>query len=74
MARTDKFNRPLNVLFDEETKTMLQGLTENGRLTQAHVLRELVHHQYKMKVLKTPHCATGGPCLCPHMHAVQRSA
>lgn len=74
MAKTERFSHPLNVLFDPDTKQKLVELTDNGRLSQGHVLRQLVHSAHAMKVQKIPTCADGGRCQCPHSFNVPRAS
>lgn len=68
MTHSTTFSSPLNVLFDPETKQKLDALTDNGRLSRAHVIRQLVQHAHRMSVAGLPTCANGHSCYCPHVH------
>lgn len=68
MSNTGQFARQLTVLFDDDTKRKLEALTDNGRLTQAHVIRQAIQRTYSMEVEQRPTCANGSQCHCPHTH------
>lgn len=68
MSRSKNFQNPRTIMFDDETLAMGKALTESGRLSLAHVVRQAVQHMHAMKILKRPTCANGGACHCPHTH------
>lgn len=71
MAHTDRFRKAFTVLLDAETDTMLQQLTENGRIKGAQVIRDAIRVTFTMKRGGRPTCADGTNCRCPTMHTYQ---
>lgn len=68
MSKSPNFQKPLSVLFDDETADMLTQLTDKGRLSKGHVIRQAVRHTFAMQIQHRPTCATGNACHCPHTH------
>lgn len=68
MSKSPNFQRPLSVLFDTETAAMLEALTDNGRVSKGHVIRQAVRNVHAMQILHRPTCSNGNACHCPHTH------
>lgn len=68
MSKSPNFQKPLSVLFDDESAAMLTALTENGRVSKGHVIRQAVRNAHAMQILQRPTCANGNACHCPHTH------
>ena len=57
-----------NAKFDTETDGRLMALAEECHQSKAAVVRALIRHAAAMLFDKTPTCATGENCRCPHAH------
>lgn len=68
MSKSPNFQKPLSVLFDDETAAMLTELQQKGRVSKGHVIRQAIRHAHAMQVKKIPTCANGTACHCPHTH------
>lgn len=68
MSKSPNFQHPLSVLFDEETKNMLTELQQKGRVSKGQVIRQAIRNVYLMTVKRSPTCANGNACHCPHTH------
>lgn len=68
MATSKRKTSGLSVNLDPDTKSKLLELTDNGRLSQNHVIREGIQRMHAMAVKHVPMCANGNACHCPHTH------
>ena len=66
LNRTKNIN--FNCLLDEETDGMLIRLAAEKKRPKAFIVREAIQNWAKMSHRRTPTCADGQDCRCPHAH------
>ena len=57
-----------NVLLDKELDKMLVAIAGELNTSKAHVCREAIRRWNEMLFHRTPRCADGQACRCPHAH------
>lgn len=66
--KTKNYPNPITVMLDERTKKELLDLSQNGLLSQGHVVRECIRARHLHTFGQRPTCADGGGCHCPNTH------
>ncbi len=61
-------NINFNVLLSDQIDRQLIDLAAKHHLTKAQVIRQAIHNWATMESLRTPICADGQTCRCPHAH------
>lgn len=74
MPRTPRYTGAFNVLLSEEEYGMLRALATENSTNMSIVLRQALRSRYRMQIERLPMCASGVPCLVPHVHAVPAPA
>lgn len=64
-----KKRTPFNVELSAEDRAKLSELSDAQGTTRAHVLRKLIAFAHAATVRGKPICATGAPCMAPHLFA-----
>lgn len=57
-----------NILLTEELDACLIQLAQLKGISKAHVVRQAIRNWHTMTNLRTPICADGQECRCPHAH------
>lgn len=59
-----------NVLLSTDLKAQLEQLSIECGETKGQVLRKLIAYAFAMRFQAHPICASGRPCLVPHLHVL----
>lgn len=62
----------MTILLPDTVKNHLIRLARNAGISQGAICRQLINHAATMLYGKIATCATGQPCLCPHLHVHQQ--
>lgn len=57
-----------HILLSTRQDAQLAELSAATGHTQAQIVRDLIQAAHAMRLKGHPHCASGGPCLCPMVH------
>ena len=57
-----------NILLTDELDAVLVALAKKKGISKAHIVRQAIHNWHVMDSLRTPLCADGQQCRCPHAH------
>lgn len=57
-----------NVLLTDDLNDTLAALAADNKISKAHVVRHSIQRWSDMTYLRTPTCADGQICRCPHAH------
>lgn len=58
----------MTILLSDTVKTHLLRLARDAGISQGAICRQLINHAATMRYGQIATCATGQPCLCPHLH------
>lgn len=59
----------MTILLSESVKNRLIKLARDAGISQGAICRQLINHAAQMHYQQLATCATGQPCLCPHLHS-----
>jgi len=68
MPKSSKFGHNFNVLLDDLAYVKLTDLTQGGRVSRGHVIRQMIDATHRMQHGGYPTCASGSACMCPQLH------
>ena len=60
----------MTLLLDDECLAKLNEIARRDEISKCGVLRQLIKWRFNMDIRRTPTCANGHACACPHMHGV----
>ena len=60
--------KSFNVLFTPDLQAQLDHLAHVSGESRGAVIRKLIAHAFAMRFQAHPICASGRPCLVPHLH------
>lgn len=64
-----KQEHKMTILLPDPTKSKLLKLAADAGISQGAICRQLINRAANMQYQQISSCASGQPCLCPHLHA-----
>ncbi len=71
--RDKKYTTVINVPCSGTDKAMAQQLAADLGSPMSRIIRQGIQTLHKMRFTNQPHCATGEPCKCAHMHVLRQA-
>lgn len=70
-TKRQKRERPFQFLLTPDLMAQLEQLSIESGESKGSIIRKLIQHAFAMRFQAHPICASGRPCLVPHLHVGQ---